>query len=103
MGSGPIKKARGEMRSHDLERTNSKKMKEKIKGKGNLPGPARMRVMGAAKTSTMGMAETGAESTVGMGAMGMAGAGIPTSVAIPNPSKVSSNGEIGIQMKGSKE
>ena len=53
-----------------------------------------------AETSTVGMAETGVEGTVGLGAIGMAGAGIPTSAVIPSPSKVSTNREIGIQIKG---
>ena len=66
----------------------------------HLPGPAGMGAVGMAETSTVGMAETGAEGTVRIGAMGMARAGIPTSAAIPNPSKVSANREIGIQMKG---
>ena len=34
--------------------------------------------------------------TTGMGATGMARVGIPTSTAIPSPSKVSANREIGI-------
>ena len=96
VGSGPIKKKQGKMRSHDIGRKDSqRKTKEEVKGKGNLPGPAGM---GAA-----GMAEIGAMGTAGMGATGMAGAGIPTFAATPGPSKVSTNGEIGIQMKGSNE
>ena len=57
MGSGPIKKAQGKMRNHNLERTDSqRKMKEKVKGKGDLPGPAGMGAAGTAKTNTVGMA-----------------------------------------------
>ena len=104
MGSGPIKKTQGKMRSHDLGRKDSqRKMKEKVKGKGNLPGPAGMGAASMAETGAMGMAETGVVVMVGMGATCMAGVGIPTSAATPIPSKVSTNGEIGIQMKGSNE
>ena len=101
------------MRSHGLGRKDlqRKKMKGKIKGKENLPGPVGMGVAGTAKTSTVGTAKTGVVSTtetgavgaVGMGVIGMAGAGIPTPAATPGPSKVSANREIGIQMKGSNE
>ena len=100
------------MRNHNLERTDSqRKMKEKVKGKGNLLGPAGMGAAGMAETSTVGMAETGAVGTVeigakgaaGMGATGMAGAGIPMSATTPGPSKVFANGEIGIPLKGSNE
>ena len=102
--SGPIKKAQGKMRSRDLERTDSqRKMKEKVKGKGNLLGPAGMGVVGMVETSTVGTAETGAEGRAGMGATSMARVGIPMSAAIPSPSKVSANEEIDIQMKGSNE
>ena len=38
-------------------------MKEKVKGKGNLPGLAGMGAVGTAETSTVGTAETGAEGT----------------------------------------
>ena len=97
VGSGPIKKAQGKIRNQDLERTDSQiKMKEKVKGKGNLPGPVGMGVAGTAETSTVGTTETGAEGMTGIGATGMAGVGIPTSAAIPSPSKVSANREIGI-------
>ena len=70
------------------ERTHKEKMKEKIKGKGNLPGPAGM---GAAST-----AEAGVEGMAGMSAKVMAGAGIPTPITTPGPSKVSESREIGI-------
>ena len=108
MGSGPIKKIQGKMRSHDLGRKDSqRKMKEKVKGKGNLLGPAGMGAAGTVETSTVGTVETsavgmvekGAEGAAGMGAIGMARAGIPTSTTTPGPSKVFANGEIGIQMK----
>ena len=62
--SGPIKKAQGKMKSHDLERTNSqRKKKEKVKGKGNLPGSVGMGAVGTVETSTMGTTKTGAEGT----------------------------------------
>ena len=81
-----------------------KKMKEKIKGKGNLQGPAGMgatgtaetSIVGIAKTGAMGTVEKGAESVAGMGATGMAGAGLPTPIVTPGPSKVSTNKEIGV-------
>ena len=88
------------------EKTYKEKMKEKIKGKGNLLGPAGMGAVGTAKTITMGTTETGAVGTIEIGAedaAGMAEAGIPTPAATPDPSKVSTNREIGIQMKGSNE
>ena len=78
-------------------------MKEKVKGKGDLPGPAGMGAVGTAETSIVGMVEIGAEGAAGTGISGMVGAGIPTSAATLGPSKVSSNEEIGIQMKGSNE
>lgn len=115
-----LRKTQGKMRSHDLGRKDSqRKMKEKIKGKGNLPGPAGIGVVGTAETSTVGTVETnivgttktgaigttetGTEGAAGMGATGMAGVDIPTSVANSDPSKVSTNEEIGKQMKGSNE
>ena len=65
VGSGPIKKTQGKMRSHDLGRKDSqRKMKEKVKGKGNLPGLVGM--------GAVGMAETGAVGTVEIGAVGSA-------------------------------
>ena len=97
------------MRSHGLGRKDlqRKKMKGKIKGKGNLSGPAGMGAAGTVETSTVGTVETsavgmvekGAEGAAGMGATGMAGAGIPTPAATPGPSNVSASREIGIQMK----
>ena len=107
----------GKMRSHGIGRKDfkKKKMKEKIKGKGNLLGPAGMGATGTAKTSTagtaetsivgivgtveasaMGLAEKGAESAAGIGTTGMAGASIPMPTATPGPSKVSASREIGI-------
>ena len=79
-------------------------MKEKIKGKGNLPGPAGMGAAGTVETSTVGTAETGAvdmaekgvKGAVGMGTAGMTGVGIPTPAMTPGPSKVSVSREIGI-------
>ena len=38
-----------------------KKLEKKIKGKGNLPGPAGMEAAGTAETNTVGTAEAGAE------------------------------------------
>ena len=70
-------------------------MKEKVKGKGNLPGLVGM--------GAVGTAETGAEGTAGMDATGMVGAGISMSASILSPSKVSANEEIDIQMKRSNE
>ena len=116
MGSGPIKKnARQKEKPWSGKKRFTKKMKEKIKGKGNLLGPAGMGATGTAKTSTagtaetsivgivgtveasaMGLAEKGAESAAGMGATGMAGAGLPTPIVTPGPSKVSTNKEIGV-------
>ena len=52
-------------------------MKEKVKGKGNLLGPAGMGAVGMVETSTVGTAETVAEGRVGMGATSMARVGIP--------------------------
>ena len=105
------------MRSHGLGRKDlqRKKMKGKIKGKGNLLGPAGMGAAGTAKTSTVGtvetstmgtakigavgMVETGAEGAAGMGAMGMTGIGIAMFATIPSPSKVSTDMETSIQIK----
>ena len=50
-----------------------------------------------------GTAETGARGTAQTGTMGVvrgAAVDIPTSVVTPGPSKVSTNSEIGIQIKG---
>jgi len=71
-------------------------MKEKVKGKGNLPGPAGMGAVGTAETSIVGTVEIGAEGMAGMDATGMVGVGISMSAAIPSPSKVSANEEIDI-------
>ena len=84
------------MRSLGLGRKDlQKKMKEKIKGKGNLQGPAGMGATGTTETSTVGIAKTGAmgtaekcaESAAGTGATSMAGVGIPTPAATLAPQK----------------
>ena len=49
------------MRSHGRKDSKKKKMKKKIKGKGNLPGPAGMEAAGTAETNTVGTVEAGAE------------------------------------------
>ena len=59
-------------------------------------GTAEIGTIGIAKTGTVGTTKIGAE---GMAGMGMVGAGIPAFAAIPSPSKVFANREIGIQMK----
>ena len=62
MGSEPIKKTQGKMRSHGRKDSKKKKKKrKKIKGKGNLPGPAGMEAAGTAETNTVGTTEAGAE------------------------------------------
>ena len=63
MGSEPIKKTQGKMRSHGRKdsKKKKKKKKKKIKGKGNLPGPAGMEAASTAETNTVGTAEAGAE------------------------------------------
>ena len=85
-----------------MEEKTKKKIiiiKKKIKGRGNLPGPARMGAVGMAETSTVGTAEASAEGTTRMGVTGMVEAGIPTPAATPGPSKVSASKEIGIQIR----
>ena len=68
----------------------------------------RTRVKGAvgrAEIDTKGTVETGAVGTAETGAMVVAGgaaAGIPVFATTPGPSKVSVNGEIGIQIKGDR-
>ena len=104
-----LRKTQGKMRSHGLGRKDlqRKKMKGKIKGKGNLLRPVGMGAAGTIETSTVGIVEIsavgtvekGAEGAAGMGTTGMAGAGIPTPAGTPGPSNVSASREIGIQMK----
>ena len=50
----------GKIRSHGLGRKDLQKMKEKIKGKGNLLRPTGMGAAGTVETSTVGIAEIGA-------------------------------------------
>ena len=65
VGSGPIKKAQGKIRNQDLERTDSQiKMKEKVKGKGILPGLAGIGAVGTAEIGVVGTVEIGAEGAV---------------------------------------
>ena len=61
--------------------------------------------VGRAEIDTKGTVETGAVGTAETGAMVVAGgaaAGIPVFATTPGPSKVSVNGEIGIQIKGDR-
>ena len=85
------------MRGHDLKGINSqeKKNEKGDKGKGNSLGLVIMGVVGRTETSTEGTTETGA-----MGVAGGTTEGTPTSAATPSPSKVSTNRETDIQIKG---
>ena len=50
-----LRKTQGKMRSYGRKDLKNK-IKKKIKGRGNLPGPAGMGAAGTAKTNTVGMA-----------------------------------------------
>ena len=65
------------------------------KGKGNSPGPVMMGAVGRTKTCTEGTTETCA-----MGVAKGIAEGMPTFAATPSPSKVSTNRETDIQIKG---
>ena len=61
MGSEPIKKNTRQNEKPWKKRLKKKKLEKKIKGKGNLLGPAGMEATGTAETNTVGTAEAGAE------------------------------------------
>ena len=70
----------------------------KLPGMG-AAGIAETSTVGTEKAGVVGTAETGAEGAAGIDTTGVARAVISTPAAIPDPSKVSANREIGVQMK----
>ena len=70
----------------------------KLPGMG-ATGVAGKGTAGTEETGAVGTAKTGTEGAARIGTTGAAGAVIPTPAAIFDPSKVSTSGEISMQMK----